>query len=320
MKKFEFKKKKFSYILIFLILVVYIRIFFVFFIQEKKEDRVVFSKKIDELKITEKITGLNFIRVNKGIFFMGSPEDETGRKSDESPLSKIKIDEFMISENEVRVKDFSIFVSETNYLTSAEKEGYSYVYSGLTGNWEKKKGISWKNPGFEQTDNHPVVHVSFFDAREFADWLDRKNKKYKIRLVKENEWEFAAKKGMLKKQTNICNIANCADESARQRFSGWKISSCNDGHIFTSPVKSFLPDGLGLYDMIGNVWEWCDSEYKPYITPKNSTIYGKNKNVVIKGGSFYSKPEFLRASAREHLSSGTKRAYDIGFRLALTPK
>lgn len=323
MKKYLFIKKNLPFILVVLILGVYSRIFFIFFLDKNSGQELNKSSKLLTSRITEKITGLDFIKMNKGSFYMGSPQGEEGRKSDESPLTRIEIEEFMISETEVRVKDFSLFVSDTNFITSAEKDGFSYVYSGLTGNWEKKKGISWKNPGFKQTDDHPVVHVSFFDASEFAAWLDMKNQKFKIRLPSEDEWEYAAKKGSIgtfNENQSICSFANCADITAREAFSGWKISDCLDGYVFTSPVKTFLPDKSGLFDMTGNVWEWCNSEYQPFISRKSSRIYGKKQNVVIRGGSFYSKPEFLRNSAREHLSSGTKRAYDIGFRLVITPK
>lgn len=322
MEKKKLNKNFLRFILIIIIIAVYSRLFFAVFFKEKSglyADCHGKKTELDEF-YEEEITGLKFLKIESGDFFMGSSCEEEGRKSDESPLTKICVDEFMISETEVRVKDFRLFVSETDYVTTAEKEGFSYVYSPLTGKWEKKIGATWKKPGFNQTDDHPVVHVSFFDASVFAKWLDKKIKSKRVMLPAEYQWEYAAKKGLLnmKSMDEICSYANCADLSAKEIFPGWKISECRDDYIYTSPVKSFDQDQNGLYDMTGNVWEWCNSEYKPYISRKNSRIYGKKKNVVIKGGSFYSKPEFLRPSAREHLSSGEKRAYDIGFRLVIT--
>lgn len=323
MRKNKTKKILNLSVLLVLILAVYLRIFFIIYSEDKpkKDNCKKISFGFDEVFI-EEITGLKFIRMDFGKFLMGSPEKEKGRKSDESPVSEVCISEFMISETEVRVKDFERFVFETNYKTTAEKKGFSFVYSPLTGKWEKKTAVNWKNPGFDQTKEHPVVHVSFFDALEFSKWLDSKYKKIRISLPTEHQWEYAAKKGLAVKTygKKICEYSNCADLSAKEIFPGWKVSGCTDGHVFTSPVKSFNPDKNGLYDMSGNVWEWCNSEYKPYISRKNSRIYGKKRNVVIKGGSFYSKPEFLRPSAREHLSSGSKRAYDTGFRLIITGK
>ncbi|MDY0131080.1 MAG: SUMF1/EgtB/PvdO family nonheme iron enzyme [Desulforegulaceae bacterium] len=321
MKNNKFNKKSILYILIILIFIVYSRVFFVVFSDKEVSGNTCLKKQTKLNKVfVEKTTGLKFVRMDSGEFYMGSPESEDGRKSDEGPLTRVCINEFMISESETRVKDFSLFVSQTNYITTAEKEGFSYIYSPLTGRWEKKTGVSWKKPGFEQTEDHPVVHLSFFDAMEFANWLDQKYKQIKIGLPSEHQWEYAAKKGYieLKNKEEICLYSNSADLSAKGNFPGWKISSCEDGFVFTAPVKSFNPDTNGLYDMAGNVWEWCDSEYKPYISSQNLSVYGKKKSVVIKGGSFYSKPEFLRFSAREHLNSGKKRAYDLGFRLVIT--
>ncbi|PID77841.1 MAG: hypothetical protein CSB21_03265 [Deltaproteobacteria bacterium] len=273
---------------------------------------------------TEKITGLEFTKIEKGSFFMGSPENDHLKNRDEEPLTLIEVDSFYISATEVSNKDFGLFVKDTGYKTTSEKEGFSWIFSNLTGKWEKKKGLSWKNPGYDTKEDSPVVHVSFFDAKAFADWLTSKYKKRVFRLPFEYEWEYAAKEGsdnisyFYNNNETLCTFINGADISAKNYFQGWKINNCNDGFIFTAPVRYLKPSNSGLYNMLGNVWEWCDSKYFPVIQKKNKRIYGKKAKVVIRGGSFYSKPKYLRFTERDYLSSPEKRGYDIGFRIVMT--
>lgn len=271
--------------------------------------------------VEDKTTGLLFQKMEKGSFLMGSSPGESGRDSDEGPVAEVCVDSFYISVFETRKSDFLKFTEETGFKTKAEIENYSWIYSELTGNWEKKAGLSWKNPGFHQELDHPVVHVSLADAKAFAHWLSNKSDKYDFRLPTEHEWEYAAKSGGGNEfYKDLCSYANGADLSARKVFKGWKVSGCEDGYVYTSKSGSLEANNAGIFDMLGNVWEWCDSEYKPKISKKNNKIYGKSCKVVIRGGSFYSKPAYLRFSSRDYLSSPEKRGYDIGFRLVMTEK
>ena len=322
---FKMRKKILTAFLILLLSGLYSRLIYKWFCPSGEPAKSIGFKEEQKEStfFKENTTGLIFIKFRKNTFLMGSPENEPERNSDEGPVTKVNIDPFYICTTEVRKKDFKRFAVETGYRTEAEKENFSWIYSEITGNWEKKNGLSWKKPGYEQRLNHPVVHVSFFDAVNFAKWLSSKNTGCYFRLPTEQEWEFAARSGGTEKNSffkQICFYANGADLSAKKEFSGWKVSECNDGFVFTSDAGSFRPNKRGIYDMLGNVWEWCDSQYRSRIFEKNKKIYGKRSKVVIRGGSFYSKPEYLRFSSRDYLSSPEKRGYDIGFRLVMIEK
>lgn len=317
-------------ILIFLVVLciaVYLRLGFSFFshgtLAEIDTCSNKYSGEVPDIFV-EKNTGLNFVEMGSGCFYMGSSQEDPHVKNDELPLTLIHLKDFYICSTEVSKEAFAVFVAETGYRTTAEKQGFSWVFSDLTGKWEKKKNISWKNPGFDQDMDHPVVHVSFYDATEFTNWLSSKNKDFSFRLPTEQEWEFAARGGLSesrfvpKEDETLCTYINGADLSARHYFKGWKVLNCFDGFPFTAPVESLKPSSHGLYHMLGNVWEWCDSRYYPEIRKKNKKIYGNKAKVVIRGGSFYSKPEYLRFAERDFLASPEKRGYDIGFRPVMT--
>jgi|GEM_PF-1245258 formylglycine-generating enzyme required for sulfatase activity len=315
MTKFKNKKKYVSAtVLIILILSVYSRLIYNIVADNNVNPCIPATETGFEADyFIEKETGLDFIKIKSGCF------------SRKDCSEKFSVDEFAISSTEVRKKDFSKFIKETGRVTTAEKKGFSLIYSDLTGNWEKKT-LTWKKPGFEQKPNHPVVHVSFYDAYEFAKWLSSKYENISFRLPSEQQWEFAARASeagdvyFTEEGSDICNYSNGADLSARAEFSGWKISDCSDGYVYTSPAGEFMPDIKGLYDILGNVWEWCDSQYFPKVRKKNKRIYGNKSKVVIRGGSFYSKPEYLKFSARDFVLSPEKSSYDIGFRLVMIKK
>ncbi len=274
----------------------------------------------------EETTGMKFVHIAEGCFFMGSPRSEEGRDSDEGPVHEVCVSDFWIGMTEVSVKEFEVFVKSTGYKTDAEKEGYSWVY---TGKWEKKKGFDWKHPGYEQDGNHPVVNVSWNDAKRMASWLTAKTGKV-FRLPTEAEWEYACRGGTGTSRfwgdmiDGVCAYANVADKSARKTFPAWCIHECDDGFVFTSRCASFKPNPFGIYDMLGNVWEWCEdnylvdaywkhAKYDPLIRKKDVT------EIVIRGGSWYSRPRYVRCASRDHLHNSRRRGNDVGFRLVMKP-
>ena len=129
------------------------------------------------------------------------------------------------------------------------------------------KDYSWRNAGFEQTDEHPVVNVSWNDAVAFCKWLSKKEGKT-YRLPTEAEWEYACRAGTTTRYYSgddpetLAKVANVADATFKAKFPDWKWAiKASDGYVFTAPVGQFKPNAFGLYDMHGNAWQWCADWY-----------------------------------------------------------
>src|SRR5262249_36544261 len=154
---------------------------------------------------------------------------------------------------------FREFVKETGHQTEAEKDGQGgFGFNKQTRQFEgRKREYTWRDAGFEQTDEHPVVNVSWNDARAFCAWLSKKEGKV-YRLPTEAEWEYACRAGS---STRYCNgddadnlvaVANLADAAARKAFPEWTYAvRGNDRYVFTAPAGSYPPNRFGLQDMHG---------------------------------------------------------------------
>lgn len=264
-----------------------------------------------------KQAGIEFIKIPAGTYQMGDTFGDGD--SDEQPVITVKVDAFLMSRTEVTVGQFRQFVEATGYKTDVEKEGYGWGWTGTS--IDRIEGATWRNPGFPQTDTHPVVNVSWNDAVAFCDWAG-------CRLPNEDEWEYAARDGGKKIKYAWGNDAphenrggNVADESGQKLLhcKSW-FKDYDDGFVFTAPVASFAPDSLGLYDMTGNVWEWCMSQYEEFLGPrppqgKEFNNYPMEISRVLRGGSWADDASFCRCSDR----SGQDAAFSyifIGFRVA----
>ena len=195
-----------------------------------------------------------------GKYRMGSPSHEAGRNDDEGPVHDVTIWEpFAVGIHEVTREEFGHFVKETG--RSTPKKCWTYK----SGKWKERSGRSWKKPGFKQDGRHPVVCVIWDDAKAYVGWLSRKTGE-RYRLLSESEWEYAARAGTRTArhwgagEAGQCRYANGADQKLKKRYSKWKwaIASCDDKHVHTSPVGTYQPNGFGLHDMSGNVWEWVE--------------------------------------------------------------
>ena len=162
---------------------------------------------------------------------------------------------------------FRRFVEKSGYQTEAEKDGKgSYVWDETKKAWELDPSKNWRNPGFPQTDDHPVVCVSHNDAMAFCQWLSQKEGRT-YRLPTEAEWEFACRADTTTLYSNgddpegLVSIANVADATFKRKFPDFACIKGDDGYPYTASVGSFAPNRWGLYDMIGNVWEWCADWY-----------------------------------------------------------
>ena len=260
-----------------------------------------------------------------GYYRMGSPSHESGRNDNEGPVHDVTIWEpFAVGIHEVTREEFGHFVKETGRSTAMECLTYN------TSGWTRRSGRSWKKPGFRQSEREPVVCVSWDDAKAYVEWLSSKTGE-KYRLLSESEWEYSARGGKNTSrhwgdgESSQCRYANGADEALEKRHRDWNwivASSCDDGHVYTAEVGSYLPNGYGLHDMLGNVWEWVEDcwhdSYKGAPTEGSAwTRGGKCENRVRRGGSWSYPPRDLRSSDRR-FSNTNVRYVSAGFRVART--
>ena len=257
--------------------------------------------------------------VPPGSFTMGSPASEEGRFDDEGPQHRVTIAEpFAVGVHEVTRGEYARFLQETNHTVGNSCR----IWDNGKEDWVERSGRNWRNPGFAQTDRHPVVCASWDDARAYARWLSRETGE-RYRLLSESEWEYVARAATRtarywgEHESLQCRHANGADAGT---MFDWRVS-CSDGHARTSPVGTYPANGFGLHDVLGNAWEWVqDCWNEDYAgAPGNGRAWerGDCSRRVVRGGSWYVIPWFLRAAIRSWLGTGN-RDYDLGFRIART--
>jgi sulfatase modifying factor 1 len=270
--------------------------------------------------------GMKFVRIPPGRFMMGTPPNEPGRYANET-LHEVRITRgYLLGAFEVTRGQFRVFVDATGYKTDAEKQGFALIWTGAMR--EQRPGGSWRDAGVDQTDDHPVVDISWNDAVAFAAWLSRKEGR-QYRLPTEAEWEYAARAGTRtaypwgNNPDDGGGYANAADQSASRRFTTSLADfSWDDGFVYTAPVGTFMPNPWGLYDMIGNALEWCADYYGPYAAgklvndPQGPARGDENGSRVLRGGSWTNHPGDIRTGFR-HWHAADYQMSIIGFRLAL---
>ena len=244
-----------------------------------------FYQKQPEKKV---VVHENMVFIKGGFFEMGADNEQA--QKDEYPKHKVSLKSFWMDKTEVTNAQFAQFIKETNYITTAEKkmdwkelkkqlpietskpdddklQPASLVFKPENTDyfWELKDYVNWKHPsGKDSTlngkENHPVVQVSWFDAQAYCKWA-------KKRLPTEAEWEFAVR-GNLKNK--VYSWGNESVDIGKPKANTWQGNFPNNNLLIdkfykSSPVKSFESNGYGLFDMAGNVWEWCydwyDSNY-----------------------------------------------------------
>jgi formylglycine-generating enzyme required for sulfatase activity len=270
----------------------------------------------------------HFVRIQGGTFAMGSDKGDKGEK----PLHQVTLSDFYLSRYEVSVEEFSLFASATGYQTDAEKDGGSYIWNF----WHMKAGVNWRHDAEGQIRpaseyNHPVIHVSWNDAVAYCNWRSEEDglqKVYNIsgstvtanweangyRLPTEAEWEFAARSG----GKNEIWAGTSRKRNLSQFANYWESgNSDKDGYEYTSPVGSFKSNALGLFDMSGNVWEWCWDWHDWYSHSARTNPRGLDSGSfrVLRGGSWHLGPAGLRCAVRTG-STPVGRHCGFGFRLA----
>jgi len=227
---------------------------------------------------------------------------------------------------EVTVGQFRQFVDAENYKTEAEQDGrggggYDAERDRIV---ERDTKYSWKNTGFPQTDEHPVVNVTWNDAVAFCDWLSRKEGK-RYRLPTEAEWECACRGGTRTMYSNgddperLTEVGNVADASAKAKFGDLDAVRGDDGFIFTAPFGLFGANAYGFHDMHGNVSEWCQDwygdNYYAYAPVDNPSGTETGRFRVYRGGAWNDPPVFCRSADRARIEPEYRYCY-LGFRVA----
>jgi len=243
--------------------------------------------------------GPEMVIVPAGTFKMGDIQG-TGYDN-EKPVHEVSVKSFAIGRYQITIAEFRQFAEATGYKTEAEKGDGAYIWKDA--DWKKLKDANWRNLYFPQQDNQPVVCVSWNDAMAYIKWLGEQTSQ-KYRLPSEAEWEYAARAGT---ETHYW-WGNKIDENKANY--GMNIGQ-------TSPVGFFEANPFGLYDTVGNVWEWTGSEYEDKYHGKELKLLSKNNSIlrVLRGGSWYFNPLYARAAFRGKNFPGFR--YDeLGFRVA----
>jgi formylglycine-generating enzyme required for sulfatase activity len=274
--------------------------------------------------------GMKFALVQAGEFQMGSPATDLDAQKSEMPQHRVRISRhYFLGVHPVTVGQFKAFVADTGYQTEAETSGQGgYGFDADSRQIAQRPEDTWRKPGFEQSDDHPVVNVSWHDAVTFCNWLSKKEKQ-RYRLPTEAEWEYACRAGTTTRFStgdsadSLKGRANIADRSFKGRFapdSRWTSEDWDDGFAFTSPVGKFKPNAWGLYDMPGNVWNWCADWYgddyyasSPAEDPKGPD---KGEHRVIRGGCWGRDATYARSACRLTCIP-VPRSCKVGFRLLL---
>lgn len=267
------------------------------------------------------------VLIEAGAFRMGTEDADRNSGDGESPIRSVEVPAFRIDPTCVTNAEFAAFVDDTGYITEAEEYGWSFVFGSLltpqvrrasqkppgTPWWRAVQGAFWdspEGPGSDAGDrpDHPVVHVSLRDAEAFAGWCG-------MRLPTESEWEKAARGGL--DQARYA-WGDELTEDGEHRCNIWQgafpvRNTLEDGFLGTAPVRSFPPNGFGLYEVAGNVWEWCSDTWS---TGAAASMTGDVR--VMRGGSYLCHDSYCnryrvaaRSSTAAEDASGNK-----GFRLA----
>lgn len=305
----------------------------------KKTDGGGATNAMKSLQLELHDTGM--VVIPGGEFMMGaSPDDLAGLSSDtadskanttkaESAKAKSWISSHAAPRHRVTVASFALGkhdVTRGEYARFVQETGYVGMGCLVGPPWKDSPSADWHSPGFAQTDNDPVVCVSYEDAQAYLAWFSNK-RGHTYRLPTEAEWEYAARAGTTTAfwwgtdDSAECRYANAADKAFSARFPEDAANqNCDDGYVFTAPVGSFHPSPRGLYDMSGNAWQivadcW-NVNYDGAPGDGSASASGDCTKRVVRGGSWNSYPANLRVANRNRMLS--PRDSRATFRLART--
>lgn len=273
------------------------------------------------------------VRLEGGAFLMGT-DDSLGYEADgEGPVHEVTLYPFFIDPEAVTNARFGQFVQATGHVTAAERFGWSFVFAGLLPDefpdtrgvaeapwWRQVYGADWSHPEGPQSDvvdrnDHPVVHVSWDDARAYCAWAG-------TRLPTEAEWECGARGGLEQRRFPW---GDELEPDGEHRMNVWQgtfpaENSCGDGWYGTAPVAEYPANEFGLHNMTGNVWEWCADWFAPdfYASSPAADPVGPPDGThrVMRGGSYLCHASYCnryRVAARSGNTPDTSTG-NLGFR------
>ena len=274
-----------------------------------------------------------------GRFAMGDAHGDGSRADGEDPVHAVRLDGFVIDTTTVTVADYRRFVADTGYVTDAERYGTSAVFHLAVAAdpvdvlgpaavpwWLTVAGADWRHPegplsNTDGRDDHPVVHASWHDAQAYCAWAGR-------RLPTEAEWEYAARGGLHGRRFPWGD--DVLDAAGTWSCNIWQgtfptVNTTADGWLTTAPVHSYRPNGYGLWQCVGNVWEWCADRFdsntytrraaqgvamNPYVLPESADPR------IMRGGSFLCHDSYCNRYRNAARSSNTpdSSTANIGFR------
>jgi formylglycine-generating enzyme required for sulfatase activity len=273
-----------------------------------------------------------------GEFAMGDGTGDGNAGDGETPVHRVRVAPYSIDATSVTNADFERFAEATGYRTEAETFGFSAVFhlalaaepdevmGPATGTpwWAGVRGADWRHPGGSRSDldgldDHPVVHVSWNDAVAYCRWAGR-------RLPTEAEWEFASRGGLEGARYPWGDDLHGDDEGWHCNI--WQgvfpgVNTEDDGHLTTAPVRSFQPNGFGLWQTVGNVWEWCADwfgpryyKFTPDADPRGPSLGAAR---VMRGGSYLCHDSYCNRYRNSARSSNTPESSmgNTGFRTVL---
>ncbi|WNM36533.1 formylglycine-generating enzyme family protein [Streptomyces sp. Li-HN-5-11] len=269
------------------------------------------------------------VAVPAGRFLMGTDDPDGFASDGEGPVRPVDVEGFLIDACAVSNDEFAWFVDATGYVTEAERIGWSYVFAGFlpaslrrssprperTPWWCGVTGADWRRPEGPGSDlagrgNHPVVHISWNDASAYCGWAG-------VRLPTEAEWEYAARGGL---EQARYPWGDELDPGGEYRCNIWRgtfptKNTAADGYRGTAPVDAFPPNGYGLYNTSGNVWEWCADRWTTHHTQLPPS---QGDTRVIRGGSHLCHRSYCnryRVAARTANTADSSSGH-TGFRCA----
>lgn len=337
-------------------------------ISENSTDSTTIKINDVEIKFNGDTSTQGMVKIPSGTYMMGGNNFQADK--DEYPKHKVTLDAFYIDEHEVTNTQFQKFVDATGYITTAEsKPDWEELKKQLPPNtpkpddnqlvasslvftppnhpvslddytqwWSWVPGANWKHPEGPDSDikgkeNYPVIHISWDDAMAYCKWTGK-------RLPTEAEWEFAARGGLI---DQIYPWGNEGIEEGKIKANSWNgqfpnLNTASDGYVKLAPVKSFKPNGYQLYDMAGNVWEWCSDWYRNdyyQMSNKASGLVNPNGPIdsfdpeepytpkkVARGGSYLCNDSYCSGYrvSRRMKSSKDSGMCNVGFRCVKNSK
>lgn len=266
----------------------------------------------------------DLLALGGGEFLMGSDDPWAYPQDLEGPTRQVVVDPFEIAATTVTTGQFAQFVAATQYVTDAEQFGDSLVFAGAlpesqdvwprvaaTPWWSVVAGATWRRPfgahgvdALAELADHPVVHISRRDADAYCRWSGTV-------LPTETQWEYAARGGLVGQPFPWGDELTPGGEHRMNVWQGTfpQKNTAEDGWLWTAPARSYLPNGYGLFNTTGNVWEWTSSGFDPAAA---------DTPAVIRGGSYLCHASYCRryrTSARSSVSEDTSSGH-IGFRVA----